>query len=86
MENNLITVGAEDSHVSGGILFSNGISYYELGRQSARMAKETSDEKSPYNYTSKVSNNTKKSFNSSTLKVLGLDENNAIFKVATKVD
>ncbi len=87
MENNLITVGAEDSHVSGGILFSDGISYYELGRQSARMAKEILvDGKSPATFPSEVSNNTKKSFNASTLKTLGLDENSPVFKDATKVD
>ena len=86
-ENNIITVGAEDSHVSGGILVSDGISYYELGRQSARMAKDILvDGKSPSTFPTEVSNNTKKSFNASTLKALGLDENNSIFKDATKVD
>lgn len=87
IENNIITVGAEDSHVSGGILISDGISYYELGRQSARMAKEILvDGKSPSTFPSETSSNTKKSFNASTLKALGLDENNSVFKGATKVD
>lgn len=87
IENNIITVGAEDSHVSGGILVSDGISYYELGRQSARMAKEILvDGKSPSTFSTEFSTNTNKSFNSSTLKALGLDESNAVFKDATKVD
>lgn len=87
MENNIITVGAEDSHVSGGILVSNGISYYELGRQSARMAKDILvDGKSPSSFPIEVSANTKKSFNASTLKALGIDESNPIFKDAEKVD
>lgn len=87
IENNIITVGAEDSHVSGGILISDGISYYELGRQSARMAKEILvDGKSPSTFPSETSSNTKKSFNASTLKALGLDENNIVFKDAIKVD
>ena len=34
--NKLITVAAEDSHVSGGILVTDGISYYELGKQTAK--------------------------------------------------
>ena len=87
IENNIITVGAEESHVSGGILVSDGISYYELGRQSARMAKEILiDGKSPSSFSTEVSTNTKKSLNSSTLKSLGLDENNTVFKDATKIE
>lgn len=87
LENNIITVGAEDSHVSGGILVSDGISYYELGRQSARMAKEILvDGKSPSSFPTEVSTNTKKSFNASTLKSLDLDESNPVFKDATKLD
>lgn len=87
IENNIITVGAEDSHVSGGILVSDGISYYELGRQSARMAKEILvDGKSTSTFPTEVSTNTKKSFNASTLKSLGLEESNPVFKDATKLD
>lgn len=86
IENNLITVGAEDSHINGGILITDGISYYELGKQSARMAKEILiDGKSPANIPSESSINTKKAFNESTLKSLKLDENNSVFKDATKI-
>ncbi|NMA87134.1 MAG: ABC transporter substrate-binding protein [Tissierellia bacterium] len=84
--NGLITVGAEDAHVSGGILITNGISYYELGKQTAEMAKEILVEgKSPANIPSETSTNTKKVLNKNTLKALNLDENNMIFKDATKI-
>lgn len=85
-QNNLITVGGEDSHVNGGILITDGISYYELGKQSARMAKEILvDNKSPANVPSETSTNTKKVFNEETLKALKLDENNKVFKTAEKI-
>lgn len=38
IENNIITVGAEEAHVKGGILITSGINYYDLGKQSAHMA------------------------------------------------
>ncbi len=34
-----ITIGAEEAHVQGGILMTEGLSYFELGRQTAAMAK-----------------------------------------------
>lgn len=86
-ENNIITVAAEDAHVKGGILITDGLSYYELGKQSAQMAKEILvDKKSPADIPSQTSTNTKKVFNEETLKALGLDENNNVFKDAEKVD
>ncbi len=85
--NKLITVAAEDSHVSGGILVTDGISYYELGKQTAKMAKEILvDGKNPSDIPSQTATNTKKVFNEETLKSLGLDENNEVFKDATKTD
>ncbi len=87
IENNLITVGGEDSHVNGGILITDGISYYELGKQSARMAKEILvDGKSPANIPSETSANATKVFNENTLKALKLDENNKVFKTAEKIN
>ncbi|MCK9443651.1 MAG: ABC transporter substrate-binding protein [Tissierellaceae bacterium] len=84
--NKMITVGAEDSHVKDGILVTDGLSYYELGRQSAAMAKEILvDGKSPANIPSATSENTKKAFNGETLKVLELDENNPALQGAEKV-
>ena len=85
--NKLVTVGAEDSHVKGGILITDGLSYYELGRQSAGMAKEILvDGKSPANIPSATSENTEKVFNEETLKALGLDENNPALNGAEKVE
>ncbi len=41
IENNMITVSAEETQVrGGGLLVTNGLSYYELGKQTAAMAKE----------------------------------------------
>lgn len=86
-ENNMVTVGAEGSHLSGGILITDGISYYELGKQSARMAKEILvDGKSPADIPSETAANTSKVFNEETLSKLGLDKNNVAFKDAVKLE
>lgn len=85
--NKLVTVAAEDSHVKGGILITDGISYYELGKQSARIAKEILvDGKSPANLPSETSENTKKVFNLDTLKALNLNENDLVFKDSVKIE
>ena len=87
INNKIITVGAEDSHVSGGILITDGISYYELGKQTARMAKEILvDGKSPANIPAETASNTKKVFNEKTLEVLKIDKNNKVFNDATKIN
>lgn len=85
IENNMITVGAEESHIAGGILITDGISYYELGKQSANMAKEILvDGKSPSDIPVEIAANTRKVYNEETLKSLGLDINNNAFKDAKK--
>lgn len=87
IENNMITVGAEESHIAGGILITDGLSYYELGKQTAQMAKEILlDGKSPSSIPSKKAINTKKVFNEETLKALNLDINNKAFNDAEKID
>jgi len=87
LENNMITVGAEDSHLSGGILITDGISYYELGKQSARMAKEILvDGKSPADIPAETATTTSKVFNEETLIALGLDSSNIAFKDASKFE
>ena len=84
--NNMITVGAEDSHVKGGILITDGISYYEIGRQSAEMAKEILvDGMNPANIPSAMSEIFEKAFNEDTLKSMEIDINNQVFKDAKKV-
>ena len=39
-ENKMLTVSADGTHVDEGILISKGISYYVIGQQSARIAKQ----------------------------------------------
>lgn len=86
-ENNLITVGAEESHVKGGILITDGISYYELGKQTARMAKEILvDGKSPSEIPVETAISTTKVFNEETLNLLNLDKENKVFKDSNKIN
>lgn len=85
-ENKMITIGAESAHVSGGILLTEGISYYELGRQTARMAKEILvDGKKPASIPSEFAADISKAFNENTLEALDLDKNHEIFKDAKKI-
>lgn len=86
LENNMISVSAEESQVTGGILITNGLSYYELGKQTAKMAKEilvddVDIETIPVGLAEKTST----TVNIKTLKALGLDENLPLFKAAIKV-
>jgi len=86
-DNNIITIGAEDAHVSGGILVSDSISYFELGKQTANMAKKILiDGKSPADIPAEKSRNTKIIFNEDTLKALEISEDNNIFKEAEKIN
>ena len=86
-QNGLITIGGEDSHVHGGILMTDGISYFELGKQTAKMAKEILvDGKSPSEIPSEIAINTSKVFNEETLNLLKLDQNNKAFEDATKIE
>lgn len=83
---NMISVGAEESQVGGGILVTNGLSYYELGKQTAQMAKEILvDGKSASEIPVGIAEKTVTTVNQNSLKSLGLDENLEIFKNAIKV-
>ncbi len=85
-EKGLITIGAEESHVAGGILITDGISYYELGKQTARMAKEILiDGKDISNFSCELAENTSKVFNLETLESLNLDINNKAFENAKEL-
>lgn len=87
MENKIITIGAEEAHVKGGILLTDGLSYFELGKQSARMAKEILvDKKDISTMPCEKATNTSKVFNEKTFEKLGLDINNTAFKDAEKID
>lgn len=86
IENNMITIGAEDAHAKGGILLADGISYYELGKQTAEMAKKILvDGESPADIPSARSTNTSKAFNRNTLDKLGLDINHKAFENAEEI-
>lgn len=85
-EKGIITIGAEEAHVKGGILMTDGLSYFELGRQSARMAKEILvDKKDISSFPCEKAETTSKVFNEASLKKLKLDINNQAFKDAEKV-
>ncbi len=86
IENNMITIGAEDAHAKGGILLADGISYYELGKQTAEMAKQILvDGKTPSEIPSARSVNTSKAFNRNTLDKLGLDMEHQAFDGAEEI-
>lgn len=86
IENNMISVCAEESQVGGGILVTNGLSYYELGKQTAQMAKEILvDGKNVSEIPVGLAEKTVTTVNQNSLKALGLDENLEIFKDAVKV-
>lgn len=81
IDHGLITVGAEGSHVDGGILISNGISYFDLGKQSAKMAEKILVEgKDPSDIPAEFAMETTTVVNSETLEALGLDPNLDVFK------
>ena len=86
LENNMLSISAEESQVTGGILITNGLSYYELGKQTAKMAKDILvggvDIKTiPVGLAEKTST----TVNIETLRALGLDENLPLLKDAIKV-
>ncbi len=86
IENNMITVSAEETQVKGGLLVTNGLSYYELGKQTARMAKEILvDKKDVSTIPVGTAEKTITTVNQNTLKALGLDEHLQLFKDAIKV-
>lgn len=87
IENKMITVAAEDNPVKGGLLVTNGLSYYELGKQTARMAKEILvDGKDVSTIPAGVAEKTITTYNKQTLEALGLDPKLPIFKDAKAVE
>ncbi len=86
LEKNMISVGAEESQVGGGILITNGLSYYELGKQTAIMAKEILvDGNDVSTIPVGMAEKTVTVVNEKSLDALGLDKNLPIFKDATMV-
>ncbi|MEW8974063.1 MAG: ABC transporter substrate-binding protein [Tissierellaceae bacterium] len=86
IDKKMISVFAEETQVKGGMLITNGLSYYELGKQTAKMAKEILvDKKDISTIPVGLAEKTVTTVNINTLKALGLDENMPIFKDAIKV-
>ena len=87
IENNMITISAEETQVRGGLLVTNGLSYYELGKQTATMAKEILvDKKDISTIPVGLAEKTITIVNQKTLEALGLDQNLPLFKDAIKVN
>lgn len=86
IDKKVISVFAEESQVEGGMLITNGLSYYELGKQTAKMAKEILvDKKEISTIPVGLAEKTVTIVNINTLRALGLDENMPLFKDAIKV-
>lgn len=87
IKNKKITIGAEEAHVQGGILMTDGLSYYEIGRQTGAMAKKILiDKVAIQDIPVEVSKNTEKVVNRKTLKSLNLSENLPTFSGAKFID
>ncbi|WP_130892267.1 ABC transporter substrate-binding protein [Fusobacterium ulcerans] len=86
-ERGMVTVGAEEAHVNGGILLTDGLSYYELGRQTGRMAKEILvDGKKPEDMPVETLANTTKVVNEKTMKNLKLNKELPVFEGAEFIE
>lgn len=86
IDNKIISVSAEETQVRGGLLITNGLNYYELGKQTAQMAKEILvDGKDISTIPVGLAEETITTVNEKTLKALGLDENIKVLKDAVKV-
>lgn len=87
IKNKKITIGAEEAHVQGGILMTDGLSYYELGRQTGAMAKKILvDKVAVQDIPVEISKNTKKVVNKNTLNKLKFSENSEAFSGATFIE
>ena len=86
IDKKIISVCAEETQVKGGLLITNGLSYYELGKQTAEMAKEILlDKKDISTIPVGIAEKTITTININTLKSLELDETIPLFKDAVKV-
>ncbi|WP_422487077.1 ABC transporter substrate-binding protein [Gudongella sp. DL1XJH-153] len=80
------SVGAEGSLVEGGLLVSNGISYFELGKQAGEMARKILvDGISPAEIPAEQAKETTAVFNQQTLELLGLNSDHEVFQGAEAV-
>ncbi|WP_242491878.1 ABC transporter substrate-binding protein [Miniphocaeibacter massiliensis] len=83
IEKKMISICAEESQVSGGILLSNGSKYYDMGKEAAQKAKEILiDGKNPGEIPVELGKTKSMKVNETTLKELGLKKDLPIFKDA----
>lgn len=86
-EKGLLTVSADGSHVAEGILISKGISYYEIGKQSAVIAKQIlADKKDISEIPVQSSQNLEKKVNVKTMESLGFTKDNKAFEGAELIE
>jgi len=86
-ENNIVTLSTIESQAADGILMSNGLNYYELGKQAAEMAEKIlvggADIKTiPVEQPSGL----KKTVNVKTMEALGLTKDNKAFEGAEFIE
>lgn len=87
IKNNIISISAEESQVAGGILMTNGLKYYDLGKITANMAKEILvDGKDPSEMAVRMAEDKTIVVNRKTMEALGIDENHPLFADAEFVD
>lgn len=85
-EHKILTIGAERGMVEGGLLLTDGISYYELGKQSARIAKKVLVDKVDISTIDvELGENTEKVVNEDTAAALGIDLTQDFYKDAEKI-
>ena len=85
-ENGLLTVSADGTHVDQGILLSKGISYYTIGQESARIAKQILVDKTDVADIPVQTSNYEKKVNLNAAKALGLEKEHKAFEGAAFVE
>ncbi len=84
VERKMVSVAGEEGPVRGGLLMTDGLSYYELGKQTGAMAKRILvDGVNPKDMPVESLKNTTKIVNEKTMNKLKLDKNNPAFEGAT---
>lgn len=87
IENQMVSVSAEESQVKGGILITQGISYYQLGAETAQMARDILlDGRDIRSIPVGLSKNKDIKINTRTLEQLKLDKNLEVFQNALALD
>jgi putative ABC transport system substrate-binding protein len=85
-ENNMLTVSADGTHVDEGILVSKGISYYTIGQESARIAKQILVDKNEVADIPVQTSNYEKKVNLNAAIALGFEKEHKAFEGAEFVE